>query len=139
MIDVEVEFNKVFKFNNQEIKIRGKIDRIDEINNTLRIIDYKTGKKIYARELRLKNKEELFEEKGIYNLQLIVYAAAIYDEFENNNLKTGIISLKNRKEGFLTAFFGENEYLSAKEIDNCKEIVYSIIKEIKDPEVKFEN
>ena len=139
MIDVEVEFNKVFKFNNEKIKIRGKIDRIDELNNTLRIIDYKTGKKIYAKDLKLKKKEMLFEEKGIYNLQLLVYAAAIYDEFKNKDIKTGIISLKNRKEGFLTAFIGENEYLSETEIGNCKEIIYGIINEIKDRGVRFEN
>ena len=139
LIDVEVEFNKVFKFNNQKIKIRGKIDRIDEINNTVRIIDYKTGKKIYAKDLRLKNREELFEEKGIYNLQLIFYAFAIYDRFENSNLRTGIISLKNRKEGFLTAYYENSEYLSLTEIDNCKEIVCSIINEIKDQGVRFEN
>ena len=87
----------LWRFNNQKIKIRGKIDRIDKINNTIRIIDYKTGKKIYAKDLRLKNKEQLFEEKGIYNLQLVVYAIAIYDEFKKRDLKTGIISLKNRK------------------------------------------
>lgn len=139
LIDVEIEFDKVFKFNNQKIKIKGKIDRIDEINNTIRIIDYKTGKKIYAKDLRLKKKEDLFEEKGIYNLQLIIYAVAIYDEFENRDLKTGIISLKNRKEGFLTAFYEDNENLSSKEIENCKEIILGIIKEIKDPKVKFEN
>ena len=139
LIDVEVEFNKVFEFNNQKIKIRGKIDRIDQINNTIRIIDYKTGKKIYAKDLRLKNKEQLFEEKGIYNLQLVVYAIAIYDEFKKRDLKTGIISLKNRKDGFLTAFYEDNKYLSSTEIDNYKEIVCSIINEIKDKEVKFEN
>lgn len=139
LIDVEVEFNKVFKFNNEKIKIRGKIDRIDELNNTLRIIDYKTGKKIYAKDLKLKKKEMLFEEKGIYNLQLLVYAVAIYDEFKNKDIKTGIISLKNRKEGFLTAFIGENEYLSETEIGNCKEIIYGIINEIKDQGVRFEN
>ena len=139
LIDVEVEFNKVFEFNNQKIKIRGKIDRIDQINNTIRIIDYKTGKKIYAKDLWLKNKEQLFEEKGIYNLQLVVYAIAIYDEFKKRDLKTGIISLKNRKDGFLTAFYEDNMYLSSTEIDNYKEIVCSIINEIKDQDVKFEN
>ena len=136
---MEVEFNKFIKFNGQKIKIKGKIDRIDEINNTVRIIDYKTGKKIYAKDLRLKKKEELFEEKGIYNLQLVIYAMAIHDEFENRDLKTGIISLKNRKEGFLTAFYEDNENLSSKEIENCKEIIFSIIKEIKDQKVKFES
>ena len=139
LIDVEVEFKKVFEFNNQKINIRGKIDRIDQINNTIRIIDYKTGKKIYAKDLRLNNKEQLFEEKGIYNLQLVVYAIAIYDEFKKRDLKTGIISLKNRKDGFLTAFYENNKYLSSTEIDNYKEIVCSIINEIKDQEVKFEN
>ena len=132
LIDVEVEFKKDFEFNNQKIKIRGKIDRIDQINNTIRIIDYKTGKKIYAKDLRVKNKEQLFEEKGIYNLQLVVYAIAIYDECKKRDLKTGIISLKNRKDGFLTAFYEDNKYLSSTEIENYKEIVCSIINEIKD-------
>ena len=44
---IEKEFDSTLKDNVKEYKIRGKIDRIDEINGKLRVIDYKSGKKLY--------------------------------------------------------------------------------------------
>ncbi len=45
IIAIEKEFDSILKDNVKEYKIRGKIDRIDEINGKLRVIDYKSGKK----------------------------------------------------------------------------------------------
>ena len=45
IISIEEKFNKSLKINglNFPINIRGTVDRIDVYNNTLRIIDYKSG------------------------------------------------------------------------------------------------
>ena len=61
IIGIEEDFNVKFqseKFKD-EINLKGQIDRIDNFNGKLRIIDYKTGKKIEKRELNLSNWENL--------------------------------------------------------------------------------
>ena len=45
--------------------VKGIIDRIDEVDGVIRIIDYKTGKKLYRNNLRLKSIEY---KKGKWNL-----------------------------------------------------------------------
>ena len=54
IIAIEKEFTSSLQDNLNEYKIRGKIDRIDEINGELRVIDYKSGKKLYKRNLEIK-------------------------------------------------------------------------------------
>ena len=87
IIDLEGFYSKKFNFqiNNKEytIKIGGIIDRIDSINNKIRIIDYKTGKdKLDAPKL-----EHLFdsEKKNKALLQLLIYLD-IYKTENTNNL-----------------------------------------------------
>ena len=59
-------------------KIRGLVDRVDRINNTLRIVDYKTGS-VTASELKIETINEVFtnHKKG-KALQLLCYALFLY-------------------------------------------------------------
>ena len=68
----------------QDIAIRGKIDRIDILNNRLRVIDYKTGKvdleytsmgKVFGLDFKGKDQEDapLRKEGNKYILQTLLY------------------------------------------------------------------
>ena len=59
-------------------KIRGLVDRVDRIKNTLRIVDYKTGS-VTASELKIETINEVFtnHKKG-KALQLLCYALFLY-------------------------------------------------------------
>ena len=59
-------------------KIRGLVDRIDRLNNTLRIVDYKTGS-VTPSELKVETISEVFtnHKKG-KALQLLCYALFLY-------------------------------------------------------------
>jgi hypothetical protein len=59
-------------------KIRGLVDRVDRLNNTLRIIDYKTGSVTHS-ELKVETISEVFtnHKKG-KALQLLCYALFLY-------------------------------------------------------------
>lgn len=59
-------------------KIRGLVDRVDRINNTLRIVDYKTGS-VTPTELKIETISEVFtnHKKG-KALQLLCYALFLY-------------------------------------------------------------
>ena len=51
IIAVEREFENEIKDKGKKFKIKGKIDRIDELNGEVRVIDYKSGKKLIPREI----------------------------------------------------------------------------------------
>jgi hypothetical protein len=125
------------------IKIAGKVDRIEERNGVIRIIDYKTGR-VYAGSLKLNDifslTPEIENEKII---QLLCYAMM----FENHELRknlditAGIISFKNMKKGFLPVVIGTGKeavhVISNEMIEDFKVIIKLLILEIFNPEIPF--
>ena len=124
--------------NLKEYKIRGKIDRIDELNGELRIIDYKTGKKLYKGNLEVKEISEIRKEKGIYNLQLLFYMIGIYKKVNAKFLKSGIISLKNINDGVLEGIYEGKNRLSIENIKTYEKELIKMINEILDKDILFE-
>ncbi len=87
------------------INLKGQIDRIDEVDGVLRIIDYKTGK-VEPNNLKIKDWDLLItDEKQSKSFQVLMYAYMYGKvnqiDFAKNNLESGIISLKNLKSGFM--------------------------------------
>ncbi len=83
------------------IFLGGKVDRIDEYDGTLRVIDYKTGA-VQQRELEIVTWEEIIEDEGRSKaFQVLAYALVIQQELGIQNLEAGVISLKNMAGGFL--------------------------------------
>ena len=85
------------------VKVAGKVDRIEERNGVIRIIDYKTGK-VEAKNLKIDGFEGLTTEiKNDKVIQLLCYALMYHEKFglPINGIETGIISFKNLKNGFL--------------------------------------
>ena len=139
IIAIEKEFESSLQDNINEYKIRGKIDRIDEINGKLRVIDYKSGKKLYKRDLEIKDISEIRSESGIYNLQLLFYMTGIYKEMSAKIIKSGIISLKNINDGLLEGIFEGKSGLSVENIMNFEKELIAMINEMLDKDIIFEN
>ncbi len=90
------------------VKIAGKVDRIERRNNSVRIIDYKTGK-VMANNLKINTFEGLsLDLKHDKIIQLLCYAL-MYDNkpLLNDPIEVGIISFKNMKAGFMPFGFGK--------------------------------
>ena len=146
IIGIEEDFNIKFdseKFQ-EEINLRGQIDRIDNVNGTLRIIDYKTGKKIEKRELNLSNWENVeMDHSKIKNwFQLLFYAYA-YKMSRDQNIPTevGIISFKNLKSGLLKFNFGtrfdNTSVINEDILKNYKIILENVLTEIMNSNINF--
>ncbi len=113
--------------NIQKIKIGGKIDKIDKIENTIRVIDFKTGK-VSQTDLELSNKiiennNDLFNMNYFLNdlkyeklRQIWLYKYLIIKELQRsdsffnsiydattNQIEAGIYSFRNIGNGFLTS------------------------------------
>ncbi|MDH7446234.1 PD-(D/E)XK nuclease family protein [Aquimarina sp. 2201CG14-23] len=84
------------------VYIKGKVDRIDEIDGKLRIIDYKTGK-VNKSDVVLMDWDVITEDyKYSKAIQVLAYAYMQHEEKpRTESFNAGIISFKNLKEGFL--------------------------------------
>ena len=124
-------------------KIHGNVDRIDELNGVLRIIDYKTGK-VIKQNLKASNFDNLKEEKYHKAVQVLMYAFLFA---QNNNydfskpLHAGVFSFKNLNEGFLAVNFasGRNteNTISREKLDEFLEILKTYINEIYNLDIAF--
>ncbi|MDH3005052.1 MAG: PD-(D/E)XK nuclease family protein [Candidatus Shikimatogenerans sp. JK-2022] len=83
ILSLEKKYKKNIRLDKDNIVIKGKIDRIDILNNNYRIIDYKTYLYINNRNVLIYNNEEkidyLFNTKEYENiLQLLIYSLISY-------------------------------------------------------------
>ncbi|KJD36606.1 hypothetical protein PW52_02875 [Tamlana sedimentorum] len=88
---------------NQPVNLRGKVDRVDECNGVIRIIDYKTGK-VDQGQVEIINWDDLNTDYKKYSksFQILCYA---YMMAKSQPLKfpieAGIVSFKNLSAGLL--------------------------------------
>ena len=122
------------------IKIRGKIDRIDSVNGVTRVIDYKTGGQIKQTDLNIKQYEEIFKDKKYSNIfQLLFYCLAIEDDKKYNfPVEAGIISFRNLDIGIIkTRFQDKTNLVSHEKIKEYKSGLDILIKEVIHVDIPF--
>ncbi len=120
---------------NQTVSFYGFIDRIDELNGTLRIIDYKTAK---TKELKVAVEEKNIENYLIRDskkqaLQLCIYNYAVKNlpEFQGKNIQTGIWSFAEVNRGVVNLQFTKGN------LDDAMVSIKNLILEILNPEIPF--
>lgn len=122
----------------------GKIDRIDQYNDQLRIIDYKTGN-VKQGEMELVDWNMITDDyKYSKAFQVLAYALMTHKEFSFDHLEAGIISFKNLNNGFLKFAKREKARGGTKETTITEEILNEftiqlkqLIHEICDPNQPF--
>ena len=139
IISIEEKFESIITKDKIKYKIKGIIDRIDEVDGVIRIIDYKTGKKLYRNNLRLKSIEDIRKENGIYNLQLMFYQLGIMNKYKGKEIETGIISIKNMKDGVLKGEIENNKRFNDKSIGQIKNEIIVVIEDILNENKLFKN
>jgi ATP-dependent helicase/nuclease subunit B len=85
------------------VNLTGKVDRVDEYNGTLRIIDYKTGK-VDSGKIEIVDWEDLTTDYDKYSksFQILMYAYMMHKENKISlPAEAGIISFKNLNSGLL--------------------------------------
>ena len=124
------------------IKIAGKVDRIEERNGVIRIIDYKTGK-VEKPNVTLKSWKGLTDEiKNDKIIQILAYAFMYENEANGKPIEAGIISFKNLKSGFLPFSFKdgkeENTTIDSAILNDYLEQMVLLLNEILDETKPFE-
>ncbi|MCW1962400.1 PD-(D/E)XK nuclease family protein [Chryseobacterium viscerum] len=137
IIDIERKFENIdFPLDgNDKISFFGFIDRIDKLNGTLRIIDYKTAKiKNLSVKIDGDNVDEYFhnsERKQALQLCIYHYVVQHLPEFWGYPIETGIWSFADAKKGMVSLQFDKGN------IDDAMKSVKSLILEILNPDVNF--
>jgi len=124
------------------VKIGGNVDRIENRNGKIRIIDYKTGNVTKASVI-LKSWNGLTGDiKNDKIIQILAYAFMYEPEAKGLEIEAGIISFKNLKNGFLPFSFKEGkdvaEIISPEIMENYLEEIVVLLKEILNADVAFE-
>ena len=126
------------------VRLQGKVDRVDEYNGQMRIIDYKTGKVAQA-DVEIVEWDVLHRDYQYSKaFQVLAYTLMINKEIAVNQAEAGIISFKNLGAGFLK--FGvkdkpgsrnKQQLITAEILDNFTEELKKLILEICDPAIPF--
>jgi hypothetical protein len=127
------------------VYIGGKVDRVDELDGVMRIIDYKTGK-VSQNDVEVVNWDLLTQDyKFSKSFQVLAYAQMIYQKqaFQQET-EAGIISFKNLQSGFLK--FGtkdrpgsrnKNQLVTAETLADFQTELKQLILEICNPDIPF--
>ena len=124
------------------VLIKGNVDRIEERNGIIRIIDYKTGK-VEKASVTLKSWNRLTEDiKNDKIIQVLAYAFMYEQQANEKPIEAGIISFKNLKAGFLPFIIKEDKVsiteISALVLSNYLEQLVLLLNEILDVTIPFE-
>ena len=142
ILDIEKEFKVNLE---NEVFLKGKIDRIDKFNDRVRILDYKTG---YMDPKYLIFKPNFEHFKGDYKLnnqfQLLLYLLALKIEGQKaENFQAGVISLKSPFKNIIplkNKSFSKSKsdsLLDPYSFDKFHEFLKSVIGEIFDKKKSF--
>ena len=126
------------------IKIHGNVDRVDELNGEIRIIDYKSGM-VQSSELKVLDFEQLRAKEQYKTIQVLLYGFLFTKSknFDNSkNLKAGIFSFKNLNQGFLSINFSSNYRtpdftITEEKLEEFLVEIKEYIKEIYNPAIGF--
>jgi len=119
------------------IKIKGKLDRIDEVDGIQRIVDYKTGK-VESRNVKITDWEDLilnYDKSKAF--QLLCYALLYDAQTPIHTLKAGILSFKNLNSGMLLFSASNSEIIDISTLLEYKNVLIKLIQEIFNPEIPF--
>ncbi len=125
---------------NLKVKIKGKIDRVDEFNDYYRIIDYKTSKgklSIPERPENLADRREIASK--VKSIQVPLYAFILSDLSNKNGLevKRGSYYILGDCE-VIDFVFGEEKRKKRVSLEETQILLKNILREIFDKEVPFE-
>lgn len=130
------------------VNLKGTVDRVDEFNGKLRIIDYKTGR-VDQSKVEVVDWDEISTDYDSYSkpFQILTYACLLDDSNKiTAPVEAGIISFKNLKGGFLKFSKKDKKGKGAKKdpeitpevLEDFKEQLRKLILEICNPNIPFQ-
>ncbi|MEM9364072.1 MAG: PD-(D/E)XK nuclease family protein [Bacteroidota bacterium] len=139
LLHLEERFETSLNFESlpRTVKLKGFIDRIDEFDGMLRVIDYKTGN-TESRDVKIKGWEELtstyLKSKAF---QLLCYAYLLSKNTGQKAFIAGIYAIKNLRNGLHQFSFNTNPIIDEHVLNEFENQLNILIQEIFNPEIPF--
>ena len=123
-----------FYVNETNVKLSGRADRIDMIDNTIRVLDYKSGS-VKDDDMIVNKDASTLDKLSAKSLQLIIYKYLYVKEHPNINLKNitiepGIIGLRKLSNGIFTLNNNSKAFDDDNFIESCDTLFKDIFSEI---------
>lgn len=129
------------------VRLKGTVDRIDEFDGTLRIIDYKTGK-VNQGQVEIVDWEDITLDYNKYSksFQVLAYAYMLNGtERISQPIEAGVISFKNLQGDYFLMFGkkpssrsrDKDQSITKETLDDFYEELKKLIIEICNPEIDF--
>ncbi len=134
IIEKELELASTICVDGHNVHLKGIADRIDVLEDTIRIVDYKTGK-ITKEDLYCKDLSMLKDIKKSKALQVLMYAYLYlknHPEALDKEVVAGGYSLKNLKDGLLLLSVDKNNirYINQELLNEFEYILKDILQTI---------
>jgi len=137
IVGLEKEISAEILIQNVTVKLRGKIDRIDKRNDTLRIIDLKTGF-VNRSDLKFDEFDDIVDdEEKAKAFQTLFYAYLYFKNYNISNIQAGVISFKNLSDWFMPVRHHKNGNINDEFLISFEEKLINLIEEILDPDIPF--
>ena len=127
-----------------EFVLKGKMDRVQEVNGAIEVIDYKTGN-VNPNKLSFNDNDDITENKKTNILQLASYITIVNSKIGlKGDYMAGIISFKHIKAGTLwmnerVSFRKKRWVFNQDDLKNFENLVCEIIEDIHDINSTFKN
>ena len=146
ILGTEVPLEAELNFDGMEtpIKIKGIIDRVDECDGVVRIIDYKTGRATPG-DIKVLDFEKINDFKYSKAIQLLLYAFLYthnHSMDSKKQLQAGIISFKNLKSGLMKINFSSkiknpDQQISQERLQEFMLQIEKLLQEVYNPKIPF--
>ena len=142
IIGLEKELHSTIDIPEYNIKINllGHADRIDQIGNKIRIIDYKTGA-IKDSDVIIKKNTSQLKDLTDKSLQLLIYKY-LYKrnnmEVYPDNIEPGIFGLRKMSKGLFSLSNKSNCFLDENLLEDCESMFLDLLKELLNKDIPFE-
>ena len=114
------------------IKLKGTLDRVDEFDGTIRIIDYKTGK-VESKNVKISDWEDLITDYDKSKaFQLLCYAYLYAKKHGKTEVEAGIISFKKLSQGLLPFSEDKDTRIHSDTLAQFETYLFRLIGEICD-------
>lgn len=134
LMQLEKDVSNLFTFDNDKtVKLYGIIDRVDEKNEILRIVDYKTGRVI---EKNPDSMDDLFKDPAYKEQFQATYYAYLTDKLiPGKQIKSGLLVMRDMREG--VKLLNNEEVFTEERFKQFELLLATLLKEIFSEEFTF--
>ena len=121
------------------VNLTGNADRIDQVGNTIRIIDYKSGSVNDSDVVMKKNVNEL-KDLSEKSLQLLIYKylyKKAHNDIAADDIEPGIIGLRKISKGIFSLSNNSSLFIGENLIEDFESKLSAIYNEILDKDIPF--